>query len=188
VAEVVVSPATFANVEFDAGEIQRLTEGLAADVGLPDDLDIRIEIDESVPTGRTRVTSQDPVVIEIESGALEDPQRLRRFSAKGAARVLGRVLLQVGDLRNPQFGDPPTRDELSFPLRSAWDVYAMGRLDRLGHTTQKQRWLYAFRTRHGFSDAADRAFDQLWGGAELSWADIEEISGAAQELTPGRAR
>ena len=46
----------------------------------------------------------------------------------------------------------------------------MGRLGRLGHPVQRQRRLYQFRNRHGFTDAADAAFEQLWEADDLTWA------------------
>jgi hypothetical protein len=179
VANVHVSPETFSMVHFDAAEIEALARRLADDVGFPDDIDVDIRIDETVPLGRVRIASTDPVVLEIDGGAFEDPKRLRRFHPAGAQRVLGRLLLQTRDLRRPDFGEPPARDDLSLELRTAWDVYAMGRVARLGLDAQQQRWLYAFRTRHGFSDGVDRAFDALWSADELTWADIERISSEA---------
>jgi hypothetical protein len=66
----------------------------------------------------------------------------------------------------------------------AWQVYCVGRLGRLGHQVQRQRRLYHFRNRHGFTDAADEAFDRLWSGEGLTWADIEGTSqGARAALT-----
>ena len=62
--------------------------------------------------------------------------------------------------------------------RVAWDVYCIGRLVRLGfkHYDNRQRWLYHFRNRHGFTDAADDAFERLWTGDDLTWADITALS------------
>ncbi len=178
-AKVHVSPETFSMVYFDAGEIEAIARRLVEQVGLPDDIEVDIRIDETVPLGRVRIVSADPVVIEIDGGAFEDPKRLRRFNPLGAERVLGRLLVQTSDLRRSDFGESPARDDLPLELRTAWDVYAMGRLARLGYDAQRPRWLYAFRTRHGFSDGVDRAFDALWSAADLTWADIERISAEA---------
>ena len=53
----------------------------------------------------------------------------------------------------------------------------MGRYARLaGVDGGLARRRYAFRLRHGFSDAADRAFDRLWTASDLTWADILAIS------------
>jgi hypothetical protein len=51
----------------------------------------------------------------------------------------------------------------------------VGRLARLGYPAQRQRRLYHFRNRHGFSDVADAAFDRLWTGDGLTWADIQAV-------------
>ncbi|WP_208027559.1 hypothetical protein [Rhabdothermincola sediminis] len=59
------------------------------------------------------------------------------------------------------------------------DVNAAGHLERLGRPAQRQRWLYAFRTRHGFSDEVDRAFEHLWQSGGLAWGDIERCSDEA---------
>jgi hypothetical protein len=56
-----------------------------------------------------------------------------------------------------------------------------GRLVRLGftHYDNRQRRLYHFRNRHGFSDAADDAFDRLWMADGLAWSDIAALSESA---------
>ncbi len=106
--------------------------------------------------------SQDPVVIEAESGAIEDPKRPRQLSPAGTADVLGRALLRVADRRTPGFANAPADGDLTLPQSVAWEVYSNGRLERLGYQSQRQRWLYHFRNRHGFTDIADAAFDRLW--------------------------
>jgi hypothetical protein len=178
-AKVDVSPETFTLVDFDAATIRALTERLCDEIGLGADQAVTIEIDETIPLGRVRVASLDPIVLELEGGALEDPKRIRQFYPLGASRVLGRLLLQARDQLDPSFGTAPDRDELSLPLRVAWDTYSAGRVDRLGYESQRQRWLYAFRNRHGFHDGADEAFDRLWSADGLTWADIERISDGA---------
>ena len=60
--------------------------------------------------------------------------------------------------------------------RVAWDVYAVGRLQQLGYDSQRQRRLYGFRNRHGFTDAADAAFEQLWTSSDLTWDDLTRLS------------
>ena len=68
-------------VFFHAVEIRAIVEQLAAEVGLPADLPIRVEIDETTPMGRAQLQSIDPVVLTLESGALEDPKRPRQARA-----------------------------------------------------------------------------------------------------------
>ena len=178
---VTVSPEKFNLVNYDAAEIVSIIEDLMTAIGLPGDVDIRLEVDESTPLGRATVTSLDPVVIAVESGALEDPKRPRNLSRSGSADVLGRLLFRVRDRRDPAFGDPPADSELTLPQSVAWDAYCVGRLVRLGfkHYDNRQRRLYHFRNRHGFSDAADEAFDKLWTSDGLAWSDITALSDGA---------
>lgn len=176
---VTVEPTTFTLVDFDAGELSALLESLLDELGL--DVPVTLEVDERTPLGRAVVASLDPVVIEVESGALQDARSLRSFSAVASTNVLGRLLLRVRDRRDPAFGDPPADVDLTLPQAAAWDAYCVGRLVRLGHDRfdERQRRLYQFRTRHGFSDVADVAFDSLWDGTDLTWADIDRLSAEA---------
>jgi hypothetical protein len=176
---VAVHPETFSLVLFDATEIRALTEQLVQQIGLAPELEIRVEIDETTPLGNARVTSLDPVVLSLESGALEDAKGPRRMDAVGSADVLGRLLFEVRDRLDPAFADAPSADELTLPQASAWQCYCVGRLGRLGHKVQRQRRLYQFRNRHGFTDVADAAFDKLWTSDGLTWADIDATSEAA---------
>lgn len=167
-------------VFFDAAELRAIVERLVAEIGLPPDLAVTVEVDETTPMGRARVASLDPLVISAESGALEDVKRPRQLSVAGATDVLGKLLLGVRDRLDPAFGDPPADDDLTLQESSAWEAYCVGRLGRLGHAVQRQRRLYQFRNRHGFTDAADAAFDRLWTGDDLTWADIKQLSDDAQ--------
>jgi len=171
-------------VFFDAAEIRSLTEQLAAEIGLAPDLPIVVDIDETTPLGRSVVQSVEPIVLHLESGALEDPKRPRQLDPVGAADVLGRLLLSVKDRLDPAFGDPPADDDLTLPHSVAWQVYCVGRLARLGHRTQRQRRLYQFRNRHGFTDAADAVFERLWTADGLTWADIASASDEAASAIP----
>lgn len=176
---VEVNPPTFTLVEFDADEIRALAERLAGEIGLPADLPIRIEVDETTPLGAAKLASIDPVVLTFESGALEDAKRPRKLDERSSADVIGRLLFEVRDRRDPAFADAPADADMTLPLASAWQAYCVGRLARLGHRVQRQRRLYHFRNRHGFTDAADAAFAKLWDGEGLTWADIASTSEAA---------
>jgi hypothetical protein len=70
---------------------------------------------------------------------------------------------------------------MTLPLSSAWQAYCVGRLHRLGHRVQRQRRLYHFRNRHGFTDEADAAFDRLWTADALTWSEITALSDGAAE-------
>jgi hypothetical protein len=176
---VTVHPEEFSLVLFEPAEIRELVEQLAGEIGLPGDLEIRIEVDETTPLGNARVASLDPVTLTFESGALEDAKAPRKLDPRGAADVIGRLLFEVRDRLDPGFGEPPASGDLTLPQASAWQSYCVGRLGRLGHKVQRQRRLYHFRNRHGFTDAADAAFDKLWTSDGLTWADIDSISESA---------
>jgi hypothetical protein len=184
---VTVTPETFTMVGYDGGAIASIAERLIADVGLPAECDVHIRVDETTPLGRAKITSLEPVTIEAESGAFEDPKKPRQLSDVGTADVLGRLLFQVRDRLDPAFGNPPADDEMSLPLSVAWDVYAVGRLARLGYHSQRQRRLYHFRNRHGFTDVADGAFEELWTSSALTWTDIERVSTEALEANGASA-
>jgi len=176
---VTLEPATFALVDFDPAEVVEVVEGLLDTIGL--DRPVRLEVDQTTPLVHAEVRSIDPLVLFCESGALEDPRRLRQLSRSGAENVLGRLLYRVRDRLDPAFGDPPPEGELTLQQQAAWDAYAIGRLVRQGHShfEERQRRLYQFRTRHGFSDHGDATFAALWDGVDLTWSDIDRLSAEA---------
>jgi hypothetical protein len=178
---VTVTPESFTLVHYEASAIEEVASRLMSDIGLPAELDLRIEVDEKTPLGRALVASVEPLVITVESGAVEDPKRPRQLSEPGAADVLGRLLFRVKDRLDPAFGDPEPDQGMSLARSTAWDVYAIGRLVRLGyhHYNNRQRRLYHFRNRHGFTDVADAAFERLWTADDLTWADICSLSDGA---------
>ena len=175
---VTVAPDAFGYVEFDAARIAAVAEKVLDDLGL--DLPLRVEVDESSPLGRARVASVEPLVVAVEGGAFEDPRRFRQLSEPGVADTLGRLLLRVRDRLDPGFGEPGPDDAIPLPHSTAWDAYCIGRLARLGYRGQRQRRLYHFRNRHGFTDAADAAFAALWDGDGLRWADVVRLSDEAR--------
>jgi hypothetical protein len=181
---VEVRPDTFSMVFFDAAEIRAIVEKLVAEIGLPDDLTVTIEVDETTPMGRARVANLDPLLITAESGALEDVKAPRQLSPEGTVDVLGKLLLSVRDRLDPGFGTPPDDEDLTLQESVAWEAYCVARLGRLGHPVQRQRRLYQFRNRHGFTDAADAAFDRLWSTEDLTWADISATSQDALAALP----
>jgi hypothetical protein len=187
-APITVEPDPFKIIEFDREELVALAARARAAAGLPDDLPVRIVIDETTPLGRTTITSGDPLTIEVESGAFEDAKRLRALSDRNVLDVLGRLFHRVHDRGDPAFAGAPDEEVLTLEQRTAWDVYCTGRTGRAGLPVQEQRWRYIFRTRHGFTDVADAAFDRLWNaGPGLGWADLQAICDetAASRESPG---
>lgn len=177
---VSVSPRQFSLVRFDPASIAVLVAEVAERIGLPAHLDLHVEVDETSPFGHTRtVISGRSVTLAVEGGAFEDPKELRRLSEDGTRLVLGRLLFRVADRLDPAFGTPPADDELTLAEHAAWDAYAVGRYARrAGIDGGEGRRRYAFRLRHGFSDAADEAFDRLWHGQGLTWTELGQIVGA----------
>ena len=185
-ATIEVSPESFSMVNFDAEVIRGIGERLSDEVGLGADELVRIEIDEASSLGRARLESDaDPILLSIEGGSFEDTRRPRQLSEKRTADVVGRLLLRVIDRRSEEFGSVPADDDLSFAHSIAWDVYAVGRLVRLGYPGQRRRRLYQFRNRHGFTDVADAAFERLWQSENLCWTDIAAISDDAAAAASG---
>jgi hypothetical protein len=170
-ATVTVTPEEWKFVFFDGATITAITEKLMGEIGF--DRDVRIEVDESTPLGRARLSSVDPVVISAESGAFEDAKRPRHMSETATADVIGKWLYRVSDRLSGAFDDAPDDDALTLAQSTAWDTYSVGRMARLGYPVQRQRRLYHFRNRHGFADIADVVFERLWNADGLTWADID---------------
>ncbi|MBW3669213.1 MAG: hypothetical protein KY443_08370 [Actinobacteria bacterium] len=172
-AAVVVTPEAFTLVQFDAGRIAELVAEVAGRVGLPADVEVRVEIDERVPLGRSRLTSLDPITIAVQGGAFENAKVPRTLSDRSVVDVVGRLLFRAVDRLDPAFADAPADEALTLPQHTAWDAYAVGRCERVGYAPSKPRRLYHFRNRHGFTDTADRVFERLWSADGLTWADLD---------------
>jgi hypothetical protein len=174
-ARVTVTPETFTLVNFDSTRIAELASRIAEDAGIAADTEIRIEVDETNPFGRTAVESLDPLVIKAEGGSFEDPKRPKQMSEKSIAESLGRILYCAADRLSGSFEAAPADAALTMQQQTAWDAYALGRCARAGLPVAQPRRQYAFRNRHGFTDRADAAFDRLWNAEGLTWADIEAV-------------
>jgi hypothetical protein len=181
-AKVTVSPETFELVEFDAGEIARVAGEVADAVGLGADVEVRIDVEESVINAKVASRLEgSAVVVEATGGAFESLRAARKFDETRCRNVLGQALLRARDRLDPSFGEPPADADLDVQQETAWATSIEGRLARSGVITGRpQRRIYHFRVRHGFNDGVDRAFDQLWNGDGLTWADIQRISDEAR--------
>lgn len=175
---VTVSPATFRFVNFDSAVVARIAQELVDTLAI--DRPLHIEIDETTPLARMRADIADTITIHVESGAFEDSRRPRDQSEAATAANLGRILLRVRDRLHGGFGEAPADADLQLRQMAAWETYCAGRLARVGLKVNEQRWLYNFSNRHGFTDAADAAFQQVWAADALTWGELEAISSAAQ--------
>jgi hypothetical protein len=184
VARVILRPDRWALVDFDPERVLAIAEAAADAAGLPADVEVIVEMDDSSPLGRSSIDGMDPIHISMESGALEDPKHPRGLSERAAAGSIGRLLFRAADRLQDSFADAPADDDLPSAVAVAWEVYAAGRLARTGNQAQRQRWRYHFRNRHGFSDVADSAFDRLWSADGLTWADLEAIVAETQTAAP----
>jgi hypothetical protein len=178
---VTVSPETFRFVKFDSAVVARVARELVDVLGI--DRPVCIEIDETTPLGRVRAAidpaATGPITISVESGAFEDSRRPREQSEVATAVNLGRILLRVRDRLHGGFGEAPADDDLQLRQLAAWETYCAGRLSRLGLRVNQQRWRYNFRNRHGFTDEADDAFNQVWSSDGLTWAELSAICESA---------
>lgn len=183
-ATVTVTPETFTLVQFDPSRLAAVASKVADDLGFGGS-PIEVRVDETTPLGRSRIESQDPIVLAVESGSIEDPRHPRQLSDLAVAETVGRNLLKLRDRRDAVFAAPDADESLDLAHKVAWEIYAVARLARLGYRDQRQRWLYHFRNRCGFSDATDAAFDVLWSADHLTWPEIVGlVDGALAERRP----
>ena len=175
-ANVRVTPEEFVLVHFEHGEVLDVATRVVERVGIDPSREVVVAVNETTPLQRVVVTSLDPVTIDIESGALEDPRKPRRLSVEIAESSLSKVLFRVRDRLDGSFADAPPDNKLTNAQRSAWNVYAVGRCARAGFAVQQQRQRYAFRNRHQFSDSADAVFDALWSAESLTWAEVQAMT------------
>jgi len=175
---VTVTPQEFTFVSFDAGAIESLLADLLDRLGMGDRA-LRVDVNEASPVVRISAHDGDPIVIQADSGAFEEPRRPRSLSDDNVITNAGRVLLRLRDRSDGSFAEAPGEDDLSLAEMAAWDTYSVGRIGRLGYHVHQPRWRYNFRNRHGFSDATDAAFDRIWGADRLTWSELSALSQGA---------
>ena len=183
---ITVEPQSFTKVEYDAEMIASLAQVALERVGLlPADIDVTVEVVESDPTTQVAVISIEPAVFRVASGAIENLKDPRTLGEREATVVFTRLFLELFDRRNPWFQAPPVDAEVPMAHLMAWDVNLYGRVALLGVPLHEPKYRYNFRNRHGFTDHADRVFDQLWSAGETTWARIVGLSDSARQLPAG---
>ncbi len=171
-----VLPDTFEKVFFDVEQIQAAFADAAGRVaGLTSEFSATLTVDEDLPTARMAVVSLDPVAFRAEGGALENTRVPRTFGHDAATAHFTRLLLEYMDRTNPDFGAPPLGETIELGPRIAWDVSLFGRASALGCRVHKPKYLYNFRNRWGFTDAADAAFEALFSAGPTTWAAMQEL-------------
>jgi len=175
---VTVTPEQFTYVRFEAPAIEALLSDLMDRLGMGERT-LHVQINEASPVVSIVAEDGDPIVIRADSGAFEEPRRPRSLSDANVVTNAGRVLLRLRDRADGSFADAPAEGDLTLAEVAAWDVYSVGRLERCGYREHAPRWRYNFRNRHGFTDAADAAFDELWAADRLTWPELDAISARA---------
>ena len=173
--QVSVQPAEFTQVKFDAAEIAELITALAEQLGVSNT--IELVVDETTPLAKITCSLDAPssdstIVIDAQSGAIENTKLLTTLGVDQLNTSVGRMLLRARDRMRSDFTDAPADDDLSLAETAVWDTYCAARLARVGNEINTQRWRYNHRNRLGFSDAADADFDRLWSADGLSWAEV----------------
>lgn len=177
-SRVTVTPDPFTLIPFDAAEIAALVEDVAALIDFPPGVAIDLTVDEELfppLTGHMTDVIDGRAALWISAANLEDTRQPRTFAPDQSRADLTVMLLRAKDRLSDDFADAPPDRELSRGERVAWDVYAIGRAQRLGLPVRRQRELYDFRLQHGFTDLADAAFDRCWNAPSMSFAGIREI-------------
>jgi hypothetical protein len=169
---ITVFPEVFSLVKFDAERISVLASDVASAAGFSTSDEIMIDVNETTPLQQVRIMSMNPIRLSVESGAFDDPHRPRELGDKAVRTALAIPLFRAFDRTQPGFVDAPTEQQLSHEQLAAWEVAVAGRIARTGLPSPRQRRLYAFRVRHGFTDTADTVFSSLWSEPSIGWSDI----------------
>jgi hypothetical protein len=175
---VTVTPDPFTLIAYDGAEIAAIVEDVAALIGIPSDVEIQLDVDEELfapLVGHMTDVVDGRIVIWISGANFEDNRRPRTFSAEQARRDLTITMLRAHDRLSEGFADAPPDDALTRAERAAWDVYAVGRAERLGMPVRRQAQIYEYRLQHGFTDNADAAFERLWTTPSTTFAAIREV-------------
>lgn len=176
-----ITPEAFELVPYDPQAILDVLASVADELGFPEGIALHLEVDEELfnpLTGTAADIADDGVRLWISGANLEDKKRPRVFSVDQSRPDFAAMLVRAADRLSDAFAEAPPESEISRADRAAWDVYAVGRAARLGFHTREQVQRYEFRLQHGFSDAADDAFDRLWAAeaGSLTWSDVQTVA------------
>ncbi len=192
-SNVSLTPAEFTLVKFDADEVRGLIEQTMREVGFPADVDVSVDVDEVLPhplTASLVNVADGTASLWFTGGCFESPQRQTGLSVDHTRVELGSALLRAKDRIGGGFADAPADEEIDDRQRTLWEAYAEGRLQALGFPVREQRRRYTFRLYGGFNDVSDAAFERLWSGAPISWAELHALADelAAADTRPERKK
>jgi hypothetical protein len=183
-----LTPEAFTLVKFDAAELLAIAQDAADTVGVPDAVSIAIEVDEALPlpliASAVEVTDGN-LSMWFSGGCFEDPKYQAVLQPDNSRTELGAAFLRGRDRLDGGFEAAPADAEISERQRAIWDVYAEGRLARLGgFLVNEPRRRYSYRLRCGFNDVADAEYERLWQAPSLSWAELEAIEARVAAADP----
>lgn len=186
--DISLVPEAFTLVKYDAGSLLAIAQDAATAVGVPDDVSIAIEVDEALPGPLIASASEaEPGKLSFwfSGGCFEDPKRQAELQPELSRTELGAAFLRGRDRLDGGFEDAPGDGEISPRQRAIWDVYAEGRLHRLGgFLVNEARRRYTYRLRAGFNDVADAEYEQLWAAEGFSWSELEAVEGRLAAADP----
>ncbi len=173
--EVQLTPTEFSVVLYDAAQVRADAAAGFERAGVAVDA-LVVTVDEDKPTTRMRIVSLDPAELHLESGTLENTKKPRTYSSDAAAVTFTKLGYEFAQRLDDGFGAPALDAEIPLAERIAWDVQLIGRVIAAGVSLYQPKYRYDFRNRHGFTDAADAAFDRLIAWNDATWADISALS------------
>jgi hypothetical protein len=181
VSLLTLRPEEFTLVQFDGERLRELVTEVRTIVGFPaDDVPLTVEVDEVLPNplavSMVAVGADGGIELWFAGGCFEDPQRQGRMQEPITRTELAGALLRAQDRSSGRFDGAPGDAELTDRQRAIWDTSAEGRVNALGgFFVREPRRRYSFRLYGGFNDVADGEYARLWGGAPLTWDELEAI-------------
>src|SRR5690349_13329804 len=99
-SDITFVPAEFTLVKFDAAELRDLADAARRDTGLPDDVDVTIEIDEVLPhplTASAVDVDNGAVRLWFAGGCFENPQKTAGLSTENTRVELASSMFRAKD-------------------------------------------------------------------------------------------
>ena len=136
---ITVEPTSFTKVEFVEQEILAVAEEVRSTINATApgvDLGAQttsLVVREDEATARMEITSLDPIVFTLDSGALEDTRVPRHLGVEMASVSLASLYIEYLDRTNDSFGAPGLGEPTDLADKVAWSVYTHSRVQRAGY-------------------------------------------------------